>query len=91
MTKRLKIILPAMAALVAMNGYYFSLKAEAYDSYTESDNCQQFPLLVMELGLDQAIDLEKVRADDTSHLFIKRMANWNGIKKAARDCVDIED
>lgn len=47
-------------------------------------------MLVMELGLDQAIDLEKVRADDISYLFIERMANWNGIKQAARDCVDIE-
>jgi hypothetical protein len=51
MTTLLKLSLPLLAALVVINAYYFSLKAEAYDSYTESDNCQQFARIVAKLDL----------------------------------------
>jgi len=58
-TKRLSILFLVLAALIAVVIYYFHLKPVAYDFYTESENCLQFPTLVMELGLEIAIDLEK--------------------------------
>jgi len=90
MTKRLKILLPAMAALVAMSGYYFSLRAEAYGFRTESDSCQQFSEVVAELGLKKAIGLEAFRNVEEDGFFLVKMAKWFGIKQAARDCVDME-
>jgi hypothetical protein len=90
MKKRLNILLPTPAVLI-MNTYYFSLKAEAYDSYIESGNCQQFARVVAELGLKKAIGLEAFRNDDKDGFFLVRMAEWFGIEQAARDCVDIED
>lgn len=89
MTKRLSILLLILAALIAVCAYYFYLKSAMYYFYTQSDHCLQFPSLVMELGLKTAMDLEKVRADDASHSYIRRMASWNGINQAVRDCVDI--
>jgi hypothetical protein len=91
MTTLLKLSLPLLAALIAINAYYFSLKVEAYNSYTESDNCQQFARIVAELGLKKAIGLEAFRNNEEDGHFLVRMAEWIGTEEAARDCVDVED
>lgn len=91
MTKRMKILLPILVLLAIPNLYYLYLEKKAYDYYTESDHCLEFPLLVMELGLEDALRLEVVRSDNEDAFFYFRAAEWSGTESAARDCVDIGD
>jgi hypothetical protein len=69
---------------------YSYLESKAYDTYAESDNCQQFARIVAELGLKKAIGLEAFRNDREDGFFLVRVAEWIGTEDAARDCVDIE-
>jgi hypothetical protein len=91
MTKRSRVILPVLAALVVISSNYFNLKSEANDSYIESNSCQYFSMFVAKLGLKKAIGLEAFRVDEEGGFFLARMAEWIGTEEAARDCVDIED
>ena len=91
MTKRLKILLPILILLLIPNIYYLHAESEAYNYYIKSDHCLEFPLLVMELGLEDAVTLEIIRSDNEDEFFYFRAAEWKGTEAAARDCVDIED
>jgi len=89
MTNRFKILLPVLALLLTAQVCYSFLESKAYDTYTESEHCREFPLLVMELGLKKAIGLEAFRNDNEEGFFLIRMAEWFGTENAARSCVDI--
>ena len=75
MKNRLKILLSVLALLLTAQLCYSHLESKAYDTYTESDNCREFPLLVMELGLKRAIELEAFRNDEEDGLFLIRWPN----------------
>ncbi|MBL4796502.1 MAG: hypothetical protein JKY50_03715 [Oleispira sp.] len=70
---------------------YAYLESKTYDTYTESDNCREFPLLVMELGLKRATGLEAFRNNEDDDFFFIRMAEWLGTEDAERDGMEIDE
>lgn len=72
--KRLRILLSLLTLLLTGLLCYSFLEKQAYGAYSDSDYCRVFPELVMEVGLQKAIDLEILRRDDEDDFFFLRMA-----------------
>ncbi len=89
MNNRVKVLLPIFVLLLTVQLCYSYLEREAYNAYIESEHCRMLPSLVMEIGLENAVQVEALRQENKDDLFFVKMAGWLGTENAARDCVDI--
>lgn len=90
MNNRVKVLFPIFVLLLTAQLCYLYLEREAYNTYIKSEHCRMFPSLAMQVGLENAAQIEALRQENADDWFFVKMAGWFGTESAARDCVDIE-